>query len=55
MIWQVYHVQKQSEAEKISANAHRNGFDAITLVDHEPETKETWPDWRETCTPDILE
>lgn len=54
-IWQIYHVQKLSEAQKLSNNAHSNGFYAITLEDYQPEEKETWPDWRETASPDILE
>lgn len=53
-IWQVYHVQKESEAIKLSNNARMNGFEAITLEDHKPNVKETWPDWRETASPDIL-
>jgi hypothetical protein len=48
MIWQIYHVQKESEADKISANATRNGFEAITLEDYNPGHEETWPDWRDT-------
>jgi len=51
MIWQVYHVKKQSEADKLSANATLNGFGAITLENYQPDTKETWPDWRETADP----
>jgi hypothetical protein len=54
MIWQIYHVQKESEAVKIAANAHGNGFYGITLEDHQPGFEETWPDWRETCDSDIL-
>ena len=53
-IWQIYHVQKESEAEKLSANATRNAFEAITLEDYQPDYDETWPDWRETCSEDIL-
>jgi len=48
MIWQVYHVEKEIEAERLSNNATKNGFEAITLEDHQPEQEETWPDWRET-------
>lgn len=47
-IWQVYHVQKLSEARKLAVNATRNGFYGITLEDHQPEYKETFPLWRET-------
>lgn len=54
MIWQVYHVQKQSEADKLAANAHGNGFWGSTLENHQPAYQETWPDWRETCNPEIL-
>lgn len=54
MIWQIYHVQKENEAIKLSHNATMNGFEAITLENHQPEYQETWPDWRETCNPDIL-
>lgn len=53
--WQVYHVQKQSEADNLSANAWKNGFYGSTLEDHEPETEETWPDWRDNCDSAILE
>ena len=55
LIWQICHVQKESEAAKLAVNATRNGFEAITLEDYQPEEEETWPDWRETCSPDILE
>ena len=48
MIWQIYHVQAKHEAEKLAANATRNGFMAITLEDYNPDMEETWPDWRET-------
>jgi hypothetical protein len=53
-IWQVYHVQKLSEVEKLSFNATMNGFEAITLEDYQEDMEETWSDWRETCNPDIL-
>ena len=53
MVWQVYHVKKQSEAEKLTYNANMNGFYGTTLEDHQPEIEETWPDWRETCDPNI--
>lgn len=53
-IWQLYHVQKESEAVKLSHNATSNGFEAISLEDYQPEYVETWPDWRETCDPSIL-
>ena len=54
MIWQVYHIQKLSEAENLSYNATINGFEAITLEDYQEDMEETWSDWRETCNPDIL-
>lgn len=55
MIWQIYHVQKESEATKLSANATMNGFEAITLEDYDSSREETWPDWRETADPKIFE
>lgn len=55
LIWQVYHVQKESEAIKLEANAFRNGFYGSTLENYQPRYAETWPDWRENCSPDILE
>ena len=54
MIWQIYHVQKESEAQKLAHNATMNAFEAITLENYQEEMEETWPDWRETCNPDIL-
>lgn len=54
MIWQIYHVEKESEAKKLAANARKNGFYAITLEDHELELEQTWPDWREVCDPSII-
>jgi hypothetical protein len=55
LIWQIYHVQKKSEAIKLANNATMNGFQAITLEDYQPSYEETWSDWRETCSPEILE
>jgi hypothetical protein len=49
MIWQVYHVQTEVEAERLSTNATLNGFYGITLEDYQPEEEETWKDWRETA------
>ncbi len=46
-VWQVYHVQAEHEAEKLSSNADKNGFQYRELVDHTNE-EETFPDWRET-------
>lgn len=48
MIWQVYQVQKESEASKLSANAMGNGFHSRTLVDYTEDYDETFPDWRDT-------
>jgi hypothetical protein len=48
MIWQVYHVDNINDVERLTSNAHRNGFYGSTLEDHQPEREETWPDWRET-------
>ena len=48
MIWQVYHVEKKIEAERLSANATRNGFQGITLEDYQPDMEQTWKNWRET-------
>ena len=48
MIWQVYIVEKESEADKLSATATANGFQAITLENYDESHKETFPDWRET-------
>lgn len=47
-IWQIYYVQNQYEADKLSKNANRNGFYGITLEDYQSEHKETFPNWRET-------
>ena len=54
MIWQVYHVQKESEAEKLSHNATMNGFECVSLEDYQEDMEETWVDRRETCNPNIL-
>jgi hypothetical protein len=48
MIWQVYHVDNIDDVERLTSNAHLNGFYGSTLEDHQPEHEETWPDWRET-------
>lgn len=48
LVWQVYHVQKQKEADMLERNAYQNGFFGSTLEDYQPEIEETWPDWRET-------
>ena len=53
-IWQVYHVQKLSEAKKLSYNATMNGFEAITLEDYKKDMEETWSNWRETCDEELL-
>ena len=49
MIWQVYHVQAQHEAERLASNALGNGFLSQELTDHMPDEEQTWPDWRETA------
>ena len=45
-IWQVYHVNNMEEALFLSKNAMGNGFWGVTLEHHQPEHKETWPNWR---------
>lgn len=47
-IWQVYNVENKSEADRLATNASNNGFMAVTLDDHRPDLKETWPNWRDT-------
>lgn len=47
MIWQVYHVQNDKEAELLSTNAHKNAFLDRELTDYLDE-EETFTDWRET-------
>lgn len=54
LIWQIYHVHKKSEADKLSDNAYRNGFYGSTLEDYQPNRDETWTDWRETCDKSII-
>ena len=54
MIWQVYHVQKECEVKKLSNNATRNGYEEITLEDYQPNHEETFPNWREECSPEFL-
>ena len=49
MVWQIYHVENKSEADKLSATATSNGFYGITLEDHQPELEQTWENWRETA------
>jgi len=46
MIWQIYHVNDQREADILSRNAHNNGFYGITLEDYQAGYEETWPGWR---------
>jgi hypothetical protein len=48
MIWQIYHVKAQYEADRLTKNALRNGFYGITLEEYQPDEEETFPDWRET-------
>ena len=49
MIWQIYHVKNKEEATRLSTNAGRNGFQAITLEDYQPEEENTFLGWREDC------
>lgn len=49
LVWQVYHVQSESEANNLSKNAEGNGFQYRQLVDHTND-EETFPDWRDTQT-----
>lgn len=53
MVWQVYHVEKLVEAERLSTNAQANGFYGQELVDHLLDEPQTWEDWRETA-PSII-
>ena len=54
MLWQIYHVQQESGADKLSFNATINGFESITVEDYQPQYEEIFPNWREECSPDIL-
>jgi hypothetical protein len=54
MIWQIYHVKNQNEANKLALNATGNGFYGITLEDYQPEHDETWPGWRVNADPAII-
>ena len=49
LVWQIYHVQAQHEAERLSNNATINGFYGITLEDYDESAEETWPNWRENA------
>ena len=46
-VWQVYHIHKLSEVEKLTDNCWKNGFYGSTLENY-VEQEETFPDWRET-------
>lgn len=48
MIWQIYQLDNQKQVEIISNNATQNGFLGISLEDHMPESKESFPDWRDS-------
>ena len=48
-IWQVYHVQKESEAAKLAERATKLLFEDVTLVDYREDLEETAPNWRETA------
>ncbi len=50
MIWQIYHVEAEHEAGRLSANATKNGFFCITLEDYRPDMTETWPNWRDNAS-----
>lgn len=47
MVWQVYHVETESEATNLSKGAAKNYFLHRRLVDH-TDDEETFPDWRLT-------
>ena len=49
MIWQVYHIKEFYEADRLSFNATKNGFEACTLEDYKGQYEETFPDWRKKC------
>lgn len=53
-VWQVYHVEKRSEALQLARIAQLNAFHYRTLNDYMPDEQQTWEDWRETCDPVIL-
>lgn len=55
MIWQLYHVEKLIEAERLAENATNNGFYGISLEDYQPSAEETFPGWRSECAPEFLE
>lgn len=55
LIWQIYHVDKLSVAERLAANATANGFYGISLEDYQPQEEETFPNWRQECSPEFLE
>ena len=54
LIWQIYHVKNQNEADKLAQNATNNAFYGITLEDYQPEHKETWPGWRFAANREII-
>ena len=45
-IWQIYHVEKEQEANLIAKNATKNGFESVILEDHKPELQQTWGEWK---------
>lgn len=47
LIWQVYNVHSYNEAEYLSTNAKRNGFEGRTLTDYDSNYEETFENWRE--------
>ena len=46
MIWQIYHVNELYEADRLSFNATKNGFESCTLEDYHFNHEETFVDWR---------
>jgi hypothetical protein len=47
-VWQVYHVEAQHEADRLSKTATANGFEHIELKDFDEDVTESYPDWRDT-------
>jgi hypothetical protein len=46
VLWQIYHVESQREADSLSKNATGNGSQHIKLGDYNEKLIETFPDWR---------
>lgn len=47
MIWQIYHVDNEFQARHIIKGAQDSAYEGVTLEHHQPEHKETFPNWRE--------